>query len=177
MYTYFHLFNRGVNGKKIYFEPDNYSFFLERLKCYKDKFGIKVLCYCLMPNHFHLFVKQPLEYDIVGSMIGSLTNSYTKSINKKFNRTGVLFGGRTKNRIIENEEYFIWLFKYILLNPVEAKLVSAPEEWEYSSAREYLGLSNDTFTEQNDILSQFDSIKHMREFLISRDVFDYGKFK
>lgn len=177
MYTYYHLFNRGVNGKKIYFEHANYSFFLNRLKYYKDKFRITVLCYCLMPNHFHLFVRQSSDQDTIGSMIGNLTNSYTKAINKKYSRTGVLFGGRTKNRIIENEEYFIWLFKYILLNPVEAKLVSVPEEWEFSSTSEYFGLSNDRLTTQNDILSKFDSIEHIREFILSRDDFDYSKFK
>ena len=136
MHNYFHLFNRGVNNKKIYFEPDNYSFFLERLKYYKDIYRIAVLCYCLMPNHFHLFVKQLSDQDTIGYMIGDLINSYTKAINKKYSRTGVLFGGSTKKRIIENEEYFTWLFKYILLNPVEAKLVSTPDKWEFSSARE-----------------------------------------
>ncbi|MBU0528189.1 hypothetical protein KKF86_00295 [bacterium] len=52
-----------------------------------------------------------------------------------------------------------------------------PDEWEFSSAREYFGLSNDTLTTQDDMLAQFDSIKHMREFLLSRKDFDYSKFE
>ena len=128
MHNYYHLYNRGVNRENIFFENDNYLFFLERLKYYKDKYGITILCYCLMPNHFHLFVEVSSDRNSIGYMIGDLTNSYTKAINKKYGRTGVLFGGRTKKRIIEKENYFIWLFKYILLNPVEAKLVTVPEE-------------------------------------------------
>jgi len=177
MHTYYHLFNRGVNGKIIYFEPENYSFFLDRLNKYKDKYGIVILCYCLMPNHFHLFVKESSDQDLIGYMISDLTNSYTKAINKKYGRTGVLFGGRTKKRIIENEEYFIWLFKYILLNPVEAKLVRVPEDWDFSSAKEYLGFRNEPIISQDEILSFFDSKEHIREFILSRDDFDYGKFK
>ncbi len=100
MKSYFHLFNRGVNGANIYYEKDNYIFFLDRLKKCKDKYDISILCYCLMPNHFHLFVKESSNQDSIGYMIGDLTNSYTKAINKKYNRTGVLFGGRTKKKII-----------------------------------------------------------------------------
>lgn len=130
-----------------------------------------------MPNHFHLFVKQSVEHDVMGYMIENLTNSYTKAINKKYSRTGVLFGGRTKNKIIEKEKYFIWLFKYILLNPVWAKLVSIPEDWSFSSAKEYLGFRNDLIISQDEILSLFDSKEHIREFILSSDDFDYNKFK
>lgn len=56
--TYHHLYNRGANKEKIYFDRESYLYFLRRLKQYKNKHQIELLSYCLMPNHFHLFVKQ-----------------------------------------------------------------------------------------------------------------------
>ena len=59
--TYHHLYNRGANKQLIFFENENYHYFLRRLKHYKNKYQIEILTYCLMPNHFHLFVRQLTE--------------------------------------------------------------------------------------------------------------------
>jgi len=60
--TYHHLYNRGANKAKIFFDEESYLYFLRRLKHYKNKYDIKILSYCLMPNHFHIFVKQQSEF-------------------------------------------------------------------------------------------------------------------
>jgi REP element-mobilizing transposase RayT len=175
--TYHHLYNRGVNKQKIFFDDKDYLFFLRRLGEYKEKYKISVLSYCLMPNHYHLFVKQLTQKHKVGKFIGDLTNSYTKATNKRYNRSGVLFAGPNKSILIKNQNYFIWLVKYILMNPVEAGLVSKPEEWRYSSARDFYGFRNGKLPDKKEILSQFHSIEHFKSFIESKDDFDYGKFE
>ncbi len=94
--TYHHLYNRGANKQNTFYERVNYTYFIEKMKLYKDKDKIDVLAYCLMPNHFHLFVIQRTnEYSISG-FISSLLNSYTKSINKIYHKSGTLFEGKKR---------------------------------------------------------------------------------
>ncbi len=172
--TYHHVYNRGVGRHTIFFDDKDYLYFLKRTEFYKDKYQISVLGYCLMPNHFHLFVQQLTADFTIGKFIGDLTNSYTKATNKKYGRDGVLLQGPTKNKLIEDQNYFIWLIKYILMNPVKAKLVKRPEEWTYSCALDYFGLRNGTLTDKSIILSQFKSVSEFRSFIEDRaDTFDY----
>ena len=81
--TYHHLYNRGANKGKIFFDEESYLYFLRKLKHYKTKYSIQILSYCLMPNHFHLFVKQQEEYLRISNFLSDLLNSYVKSINKE----------------------------------------------------------------------------------------------
>ena len=118
--TFHHLYNRGANKQPIFFEKANYIYFLKRLRYYKDKYEIELLAYCLMPNHFHLFVRQLKEEFSITEFISALLNSYTKSINKNYKRSGTLFEGKTKSKQILDDTYFKWVIKYILENPVKA---------------------------------------------------------
>jgi REP element-mobilizing transposase RayT len=172
--TFHHLYNRGANKNKIFFEREDYLFFLRKIKQYKTSFEIDILCYCLMPNHFHIFVKQLTDNKTIGKFVGSLINSYTKSINKKYNRSGVLFESGTKNKIINNESYFKWVCKYILVNPVQAKLVNIINDWEFSSARDYLNVRKGELNNKKIILSHFNSYDIFKEFLFDKKEVDYS---
>jgi putative transposase len=175
--TYHHLYNRGINRQEIFFDKKDYLFFLKRLREYKEKYRISILCYCLMPNHFHLFVKQLTDEYSIGKFIGDLINSYTKATNKRYNRNGFLFESRTKSKWIENNEYFIWLCKYILINPVRSNIVKQPDHWEYSCAKDYYGLRNGILIDKEEILSQFHAIEDFRLFIEeNKDKFDYTIF-
>ncbi|MDY0082973.1 MAG: transposase [Ignavibacteriaceae bacterium] len=121
--TYHHLHNRGANKALIFYERENYLYFLRRMKFYSYKYKIKLLSYCLMPNHFHIFLKQTTDEFSTSMFISSLLNSYVKSINKKYEHSGTLFESKTKNKKIDDETYFVWIIKYILENPVKAHLV------------------------------------------------------
>src|SRR3990172_2060434 len=142
MNSYHHLYNRGVNKGTIFFDDNDYKHFIRKMKEYKEKFLIEILCFCLLPNHFHLFVKQLTNEHTIGKFIGDLTNAYTKGTNKKYKRTGVLFEGKTKSKLVADENYFIWLCKYIINNPVKSGLSNQPEEWKFSSAAEYFNYAN-----------------------------------
>ena len=138
--TYHHLYNRGANKNLIFFERENYLYFLKRLNFYKNKYQIEILSYCLMPNHFHLFVKQTTDQFTISNFISALLNSYVKSINKKYGRSGTLFESKTKSKIVTDENYFNWIIKYILENPVKANLVNKLVDWEFSNAKDLLNL-------------------------------------
>ncbi len=176
--TFHHLYNRGANKETIFYDREDYIFFLRKIRLYKEKHKISILCYCLMPNHFHLFVKQLTDEMPVGKFISDLTNSYTKSINKKYKRSGVLFQGRTRNKHIDKQEYFIWLCKYILLNPINAKLVNNIEDWEFSSAKDYFGLRKGSLADKNEIMANFLSQREFINFIKEpTEKYEHTKFK
>ena len=175
MNSYHHLYNRGVNKETMFFEDNDYKYFLRRMKEYKEKYLIRVICFCLLPNHFHLFVKQLTNKYTVGKFIGDLTNAYTRGTNKKYDRTGVLFEGTTKSKPITNENYFIWLCKYIINNPIKAGLVKQSEQWEYSSFKEFIGITNTNIVDKKEILSRFNSVAEFTTFIKTEEVkFDYS---
>jgi len=163
--TYHHLYNRGANKGKIFFDEESYLYFLRKLKHYKTKYSIQILSYCLMPNHFHLFVKQQEEYLRISNFLSDLLNSYVKSINKRFERSGTLFQGKTKSKHITDEYYFIWVIKYIVENPVKAKLVKAVDDWVFSNAKDLFGQRDGTLTDVEEVKSFFQSEEQMIKFL------------
>ncbi len=169
--TYHHLYNRGANKARIFYELKDYQFFQRRLIKYKQKYSIEILCYCLMTNHFHLFVKQTTAEKPINKFAGDLLNSYTKSINKKYKRSGVLFQGRTENKPVFDEKAFPVLAKYILLNPVYANLCKKFYDYEYSSAKELLGVAENNITELT-ILDYFKNREKFVEFINEEDRFD-----
>jgi hypothetical protein len=124
---------------------------------------VDFIAYCLMPNHYHFLVF--LKSDDLSSLIQSFALSYTKAINKRYGRVGSLFQGRFKAIHVDRDEYLVHLSRYLHLNPVAAGLVSRPEDWEYSSYREYLGLRQGTLPKPGIVLSQFSSPDAYRDFV------------
>lgn len=79
---------------------------------------VDIISYCLMPNHFHILVKEKMENGI-SLFMQKLTTAYTMYFNKKYNRSGALFQGKFKARHTTNDNYLKYLFAYIGLNPVK----------------------------------------------------------
>ncbi len=104
----YHVYNRGNNSQRIFFQRKNYLFFLKKIRTHLLP-HCDILAWCLMPNHFHLmvYVKQ-LEVDFIDQESGQsrkrklndsisiVLRSYTRAINIQENRTGSLFQNRTK---------------------------------------------------------------------------------
>ena len=163
--TYHHIYNRGVIYEPIFREPHDYFYFLDKTYKYKLKYKISVLCYCLMPTHYHFFVKQLTDDFKIGQFIGDLTNCYTKAYNNKYHRSGVILAGTNQSKWITNEKYFFQLLAYILNNPVNAGLVSKASEWEYSSAKDYFGMRRSSLIDQEEILKNYKSRIEIRSFI------------
>ncbi|MFQ5825509.1 MAG: transposase [bacterium] len=162
--TFFHIYNRGTNRGRIFFSRDNYLYFLQKVRKYREQFGVSIISYCLMPNHFHFLVLQRIQHAI-SDFMKLTSNSYAKALNKWLGRTGHLFEGKYKIRKVDSDVYLIHLSRYLHINPVRAKLVERPEEWEFSSYRDYLGLRKGTLPEPKYILNIFKSTAEYREFV------------
>jgi hypothetical protein len=91
--------------------------------------------------------------------------SYTKAINKRFGRTGHIFEGEFKSKILGSTEYLLTLSRYIHANPSAARLVQKPELWEFSSYLDYLGRRRGTLPYTKFILSHYKSADEYREFV------------
>lgn len=128
---YYHFFNRGANRERIFAHPENYQYLIRLLKKQSRKNRICLVCYCLMPNHFHLLVFQETAIAVSTFMQG-LFGAYTQAFNRQQNRTGTLFEGRFKHVLVDKQEYLIRLMCYIHLNPVKSLMIAKPEEWEFS---------------------------------------------
>jgi hypothetical protein len=103
-----------------------------------------------------------------------LAVSYTKAINKRFNRVGALFQGQFQAILVGSDDYLVQLSRYIHLNPVASGLVNRPEDWEFSSYREYIGLRHGTLPSPEIVLSQFPSQQAYREFVEAYVAADRG---
>lgn len=113
----YHIYNRGNRKSNIFLNVKDYLRFMKRLKEYKDRFKIDLLCYCLMPNHFHLLLKTQKE-DAITKFMLTLSTSYSKYFNIKHELVGRLFQERFRAKLVETDEYLLHLSRYIHLNPI-----------------------------------------------------------
>ncbi len=153
----YHIYNRGNNKQTIFFNEENYLFFLKKINN-QLRPHCDILCWCLMPNHFHLVIStnesscklrsafgiksvQELSY-----RIGVLLSTYSQAVNNQNQTSGSLFQQKTKSKLLsvkkcneKHEDYLINAMHYIHQNPVKAGLVEKMEDWPYSSFPDYTG--------------------------------------
>ncbi|MDQ7948253.1 MAG: transposase [Pedobacter sp.] len=154
---YYHIFNRGHNKSCIFFETENYLRFLSKFEQYVLP-HCEVFAYCLMPNHFHLFLKviHKSEFD---RGIKNFFISYSKSINKAYERVGSLFQGRYKAKEVTDSNYFTRIITYIHQNPKNALLVKNHEDYFFSSYHHYLNATDTTMLTKDPVLAWFGGIE------------------
>ena len=159
---FYHLYNRGNNLEPIFFERENYLFFLRQLRQYLLPV-LDVIAYCLMPTHYHLLVR--LTDDDLSHRMQLFSISYTKAMNKRYDRVGALFQGAFQAKRVDSDAYLAHLSRYIHLNPMLAGYGSSPEEWEFSSYAEYLGLRDGSLPVPEIVLAQFPSREAYQAFV------------
>lgn len=133
---------------------------------------VEIVCYCLMPNHFHFLLKQTRDGGIT-EFVSKVSNSYTKYFNTKNRREGPLLQGEFKSVYVESNEQLLHLSRYIHLNPLVGYLIKDLEDYKRSSYLEYLGVSNTDICSKAIIMDQFKSTSEYRQFVLDRE--DYGK--
>lgn len=177
---YYHLYNRGVEKRKVFLDKFDHLRFLETINFYRytpvpmklsdfrrgvikwkkieqQEELVRIYCYCLMPNHVHLLVQQ-LRDNGITDFIRKTFNSFTKFFNTKYERVGPLFQGPFKAKLIEDEEYLLQLTKYIHKNPQGLEFphgVWEANSYPYSSYRNYVSGEPHPFCNTNLILSYF----------------------
>jgi putative transposase len=166
----YHIYNRGINRGNIFFEEDNYYFFLRQFQKHMADY-LDVFSYCLMPNHFHLFVrvKETVSMEKISNLnavekaFRNFFISYAKSINKRFDRTGALFQYKFKRKEIESDSYITWLVYYIHRNPVNGKLCNNLNGWKFSSYNAFL-VDKPTLIAKVEVIKWFGGLEQFVEF-------------
>lgn len=136
--AFYHVFNRGVEKRPIVFDDTDRKTFLALLANAIQEFQLRLFAYCLMDNHFHLFLQTPLPN--LAQAMRNLQGQHAQYINVRHNRVGALFQGRYKDRLVGVEAYAFALTRYIHTNPIEAGLVEHPEGYPWSSYPSYIGM-------------------------------------
>ena len=151
----YHVTTRGNSGSDIFLRDADRERFLEILASTVERFGWICHAYCLMSNHYHLLVETPQPNLSRG--MKHLNGVYTQWFNRKYSRFGHLVQGRFKSIIVEKESYLLELARYIVLNPVRAKMVRSARDWRWSSYRATAGqVDPPEFLTTNWLLAQFD---------------------
>ena len=146
----YHIYTRGNNRKRVFYDRIHYLWFTDKLNRMIRQSFINCLCYCLMPNHFHLLLWFPQNCDIrvFKNKYGTMLSSYTQKLNYLHGRSNSIFKKRSKEKLITSLEYAQTCFYYIHQNPLRAKMVDSLESWHFSSYRDYAGLRNGTICDQ-----------------------------
>ena len=128
----YHVLNRGNGGQKVFHKEQDYKAFINLMKKGKDRHPLKILAYCLMPNHFHIVVL-PTHGEDLSKWMQWLMTSHVRSYHKHYKTSGHVWQGRFKSFIVQEESYLLMLLRYVEGNPVRAGLVSSAKDWQWSS--------------------------------------------
>ena len=165
----YHITARGNAYQDIFLDDTDREKFLEVLDQTIERFNWLCHAYCLMTNHYHLLI-ETVDPTLSRGM-RHLNGVYTQAFNRRHERGGHLFQGRYKAILVEKEAYLLELARYIVLNPVRAKMVNSPEEWEWSSYRAMAGLNEaPPFLTVDWILSQFSDDREKAQHLYCKFV-------
>jgi putative transposase len=130
----YHILNRGNAKMSLFLDRFDYLAFVKLLAGMKAAYEVRLLAYCLMPNHFHLAL-QPEASGAVSEAMQWLQTSYVSRFRVKYGSTGHILQGRFKSFPIQQDQHFLTVLRYVERNPVRANLVGRAVEWPWSSAR------------------------------------------
>jgi putative transposase len=129
-----HITQRGNNRLRCFFEEADFLVYLNLLQAASVEADCKVHAYVLMSNHVHLLVSPNDEHG-PAELMKFLGERYVQYVNRRYTRTGTLWEGRYHSCLVQSERYLMVCQRYIELNPVRARLVSAPANYPWSSYR------------------------------------------
>ncbi|NCN59010.1 hypothetical protein COW99_03050 [Candidatus Roizmanbacteria bacterium CG22_combo_CG10-13_8_21_14_all_38_20] len=196
---YYHVYNRSVANQIIFRNNHEHNLFIDTMEYYmfdnaphrlsnylrltdksrtkeldslydSNRTRISMYAFCLMPNHYHLLVRQNINNGI-SSFIRHLQNSHAKYLNIKSKRTGSLYQNPFKGTIIETNEQFIHVARYIHINPLTSYLVKKPNElrnYPWCSFSDYINLSKRRFITKERLLSNFSTQSELIDFTLDR---------
>lgn len=130
----YHVINRANARLPIFFNEQDFLLFESILEEAKEKYKMRIIAYCLMPNHFHLVLYPNLDNDLQKFMQW-LTLTHTQRWHTQNNTigTGHLYQGRYKSFLIEKDKHLLTVIRYVERNPLRSKLVKKAENWNFSS--------------------------------------------
>lgn len=181
--NYYHIYNRGNNSEALFKEERNYYYFLDLFRKYIIPI-VDVYAYCLLPTHFHFFIRIKDDDEIyeyyqedkqLWKQFRSFLGTYTKAINKFYTRTGHLFESRYSRKLVQEDDYFFQLILYIHLNPQTHGIVSNYRIWPFSSyqaivMRDQRSIISKRIFSDDDLYNTILSIHHKSNMSVSEFV-------
>ena len=127
----YHVTSRGDRREDIFLDDEDRQMWMDVLGLVCERFNWVVHAYCQMSNHYHLLL-ETADGNLSAGM-RHLNGLYTQRFNRRHGMVGHLFQGRYKAILIQKEAHLLELARYLVLNPVRAKMVATPDEWPWSS--------------------------------------------
>jgi hypothetical protein len=186
--SYYHIYNRGINGENIFKEERNYAYFLQKYTQFVSPIA-ETYSYCFMKNHFHLLVKTRSESEIklleyassrntnkpihwlLSNAFASFFKSYSQTINKAYKRTGRLFEEPFRRIWVDKDDYFTELIYYIHHNPEKHCFINDFREYPHSSYQSHLRTAT-TRLQRDVVLKWFGGRQEFEKFHARGDTYN-----
>lgn len=159
-----HVTQRGNRRQQTFFQEEDYRAYIELLVNAKEKAGVSVWAYCLMPNHVH-FVVVPQRQDSLSMFFSEAHRRYTRRVNFREGWQGHLWQERFHSSVMD-ERYLLTAVRYAELNPVRAGLCDRPADWTWSSIHAHLNGEDDILVTVKPMLERIDN---WWEYLATQD--------
>jgi len=127
----YHVTSRGNARQPIFFDEEDMKLFLSKLAASVERYELVIHAYCLMTNHYHLLLET--QKPNLSLAMQRVNGDYTQAFNRKYGRVGHLFQGRYKAVLIQKETHLLEVCRYVVLNPMRARMVKSVGEWKWSS--------------------------------------------
>ena len=162
--AFYHVMNRGQSRRNIFLEDKGRQTFIDLLGDIARLWKVEIFAYCLMDNHYHLLLSTPAG--ALSRSMRHLDGIYTQKFNRVHHRDGPLFRGRYKAILIDAEEYFLSVVRYIHKNPLGAGVVSDIDRYRWSSHWGYLNKKQcPHWLDTRSVLSRFGGLKEYQRFM------------
>jgi putative transposase len=152
-----HVTQRGNGRQKVFFSETDYELYRNLLAESCKKARVECWAWVLMPNHVHLILV-PRDEDGLRAALAPVHRAYAGIIHARRKKSGHFWQGRFGATVMD-EDHVIEALRYVLLNPVRAKLVTKADQWEWSSAKAYLKDRDDGLTNTGPMISRFPDMK------------------
>lgn len=155
--------NRGLDRAPVFETHADHQRFTELFQDISQRWGARILAYCCMTTHYHLFLQPPGGN--LSRFMRHVDGVYTQRLNRNRGRDGPLFRGRYKAVLVDVDSHLLQLVRYIHLNPVEAGLVETAGSYPWSSHGLYRARSKPTWLAHEEVLGHFSGLKAFEEFV------------
>jgi len=188
---YYHLYNK-TSKESLFKDDQDYRVFLFYLYIYSTpkeavsgKYPdlptrlvnhnlyeeLKVIAYCLMPDHFHLLLQQTTN-NAIPNLLKQIKNGYTAYYHQKYQEEGPVFKGRYKSVKTEDDNQVVQLWRYIHLNPVTSGMCGHPVEYEWSSYKLFMGQEDDIKINDELVRGAFKTSQEIEEFHTNKEGYE-----